>query len=63
MRQQGTNQRYLRVDNPHDDLGLQQGISQLRVLEQHVPGFLGAVLDTQLRRHTQIRALARHHRL
>lgn len=48
---QGTNQRDLRVDDPHDHLGLQQGIGQLGILEQHVPGFLGAVLDTQLRRH------------
>lgn len=52
-RQQWTNQCDLRIHDPHDHLGLQQGISQLGVLQQHVPGFLGAVLDTQLRRHTR----------
>lgn len=51
-RQQGTNQCDLRVDDPHYHLGLQQGVSQLGVLQQHVPGFLGAVLDAQLRIHT-----------
>lgn len=38
----------LRVNNPHDHLGLQQSVSQLGVLQQHVPRLLGTVLHTQL---------------
>lgn len=45
-----SHQSYLWVNNPHDHLGLQQSIGQLRVLQQHVPRLLRAVLHTQLDR-------------
>lgn len=45
-----THQGDLRINNPHDNLGLKQRVGQLRVLQQHVPGLLGAVLHTQLDR-------------
>ena len=38
----------LRVHYPHHYLGLQQGVGQLGVLQQHGAGLLGVVLDADL---------------
>lgn len=50
-----SHQGYLGVNNPHDHLGLQQSVGQLRVLQQHVPRLLRTVLHAQLEREIRNR--------
>lgn len=37
----------LRVDDAHDDLRLKEGVGELRILEKHIAGLVGIVLDAQ----------------
>lgn len=50
-------QSHFGLDDPHDNLALQEGVSQLWVLQEHVPGLLGVVLNAHLHLFHQLKHL------